>query len=171
MPLEDELLAIAEDARRVALGMVRERGRETLLLSDRPLGSFGARIALAARLALIDAEVELALTSLRRLRNAFAHTADEIRLADPAMRQRLAEATSAARRNPLWSPLEAVLSDHFRARGEARYVGEEPALRDYVLLITMVVIYLETAARTLQPLRPSRAVSTRQGIGPPPSAH
>ena len=77
--------AAAEEARSVALGMLRERGRgavlvgvarvdaalealltsalappsgrETLFHTDRPLGSFGAKVALAARLGLIDAPV------------------------------------------------------------------------------------------------------------------
>jgi hypothetical protein len=37
------------------------RGSETLFHTDRPLGSFGAKIALAARLGLIDATVEQSL--------------------------------------------------------------------------------------------------------------
>lgn len=103
--------AAAEEARSVALGMLRERGRgavlvgvarvdaalealltsalapprgrETLFHTDRPLGSFGAKVALAARLGLIDAPVEQALHSLRHVRNAFAHSTSEVRLADP----------------------------------------------------------------------------------------
>ena len=83
--LPDWIEAAAEEARSVALWMLRERGRgavlvgvarvdaaleallkvalapphgsETLFHTDRPLGSFGAKIALAARLGLIDAGV------------------------------------------------------------------------------------------------------------------
>ncbi len=85
--------AAAEEARSVALGMLRERGRgavlvgvarvdaaleallkaalapprgsEILFHTDRPLGSFGAKIALAARLSLIDAAVEQSLHTSR----------------------------------------------------------------------------------------------------------
>ena len=109
--------AEAEEARSVALGKLRERGRgavlvgvarldtalgvllaaalapprgsETLLHADRPLGSFGAKIALAARLGLIDPAVEQSLHNLRRLRNGFAHSTTSVRLADPPYRDRL----------------------------------------------------------------------------------
>jgi hypothetical protein len=49
-----------------------------------PLGSLGAKVALARRLGLIDAPVERALSALRKLRNAFAHSAESASLADPA---------------------------------------------------------------------------------------
>jgi hypothetical protein len=182
LPVQEELLEIAEAARQVALSMVRERGRgavlvgvarvdlgleallraalapprgrETLFLPDRPLGSFGARIALAARLGLVDAEVELALQNLRRLRNAFAHTTAEIRLGDPAIRQRLGEATRAARANALWHPLEAILTEHLASRGEPWAPSDDPGLRDFILLITILVAFLEATALQLRPPLP-----------------
>jgi hypothetical protein len=54
-----------------------------LFLPDRPLGSLGAKVALARRLGLIDGPVERALSALRKLRNAFAHSAESASLADP----------------------------------------------------------------------------------------
>ena len=77
---------------------------------DRPPGSFGARISLAARLGLIETPVEQALHTLRRVRNAFAHSSDSTFLSDPAYAERLAQAYRDARANPLWAPLETVLS-------------------------------------------------------------
>ena len=107
-----ESFRIAESARTIALQMMSERGRgavlvvgarvdaaleallkaalappsgpETLFLTDRPLGSFGARIALARRLGLIDRQVELALHTLRRVRNAFAHSTAQASLSEVA---------------------------------------------------------------------------------------
>ncbi|MFM8524464.1 MAG: hypothetical protein ACKOCM_02415 [Cyanobacteriota bacterium] len=107
--LPDWIEAAAEEARSVALGMLRERGRgavlvgvarvdaaleallkaalapprgsDTLFHADRPLGSFGAKISLAARLGLIDAAVE---QSLHGLRCAFSpgHSASSSRWRD-----------------------------------------------------------------------------------------
>jgi hypothetical protein len=81
-----------------------------LFMPDRPLGSLGAKVALARRLGLIDAPVERALSALRKLRNAFAHSAESASLADPAHSARLAEIYAEARTNPLWAPLETVLA-------------------------------------------------------------
>jgi hypothetical protein len=77
---------------------------------DRPLGSFGAWIGLAARLGLIETPVERALHTLRRVRNAFAHSSDSASLSDPAYAERLGQAYRDARANPLWAALETVLS-------------------------------------------------------------
>jgi len=93
--------AAAQVARTIALQMGEERGRgavlvgvarvdaalehlpqalmttapargDGLFLPERPLGSIGAKLALASRLGLIDEPVERALNVLR---NAFAHSA------------------------------------------------------------------------------------------------
>lgn len=186
--------AAAEEARSVALGMLRERGRgavlvgvarvdaalealltsalapprgrETLFHTDRPLGSFGAKVALAARLGLIDAPVEQALHSLRHVRNAFAHSTSEVRLADPPYRDRLREGIAQARRNLLWPPMEAILLKHMAARGEASQPEDDPGLADFVLLITILVAFLGTGARTVRHLTPSLTMSFERGITP-----
>jgi len=133
-----EALRVAESARTIALQMLQERGRgavlvgvarvdaalehllqavmsqgpskeDGLFLPERPLGSIGAKVALASRLGLIDPGVERALSTLRKLRNAFAHSADSAALADPAYSNRLEPIYAEARSNPLWAPLETVL--------------------------------------------------------------
>jgi hypothetical protein len=48
--------------------------------------------------------VERALSALRKLRNAFAHSAESASLADSAHSARLAEIYAEARTNPLWAP-------------------------------------------------------------------
>lgn len=165
---------VAEEAHAIALSMLEEKGRgavlvgaarvdtaleallkaalappssrETLFHPDRPLGSFGARIALAQRLGLIDPALEQALHALRRVRNAFAHPTASAVLSDPSHQQRLAESYRLARANPLWQPLEQVLEQH--------QPRPDPALRDYILLITILVAFLEAAARQLIPVQP-----------------
>jgi len=179
-------------ARHIALQMLEERGRGAVLVgvarvdaalerllqavllpapgrsdvlfqADRPLGSFGARISLAHRLGLIESPVERALHTLRRLRNAFAHSSDSASLADPAHAERLALSYREARSNPLWAPLETVLSQ----AGDAASPLVDPELRDYILLITILVAFLEASAQRLAP-QPPAVVMGFTGIYAPP---
>jgi hypothetical protein len=174
-PARDQL-QIAQAARTIALQMLQERGRGAVLVGvarvdvalerllqsvllpspgptdsffqpDRPLGSFGARITLAARMGLIDQPVEQALQTLRRVRNGFAHSTTTATLADPSHADRLGQAYAAGRSNPLWPPLERILQQQVGGEGTPL----DPALRDYILLITILVAFLEAAARKLSP--------------------
>jgi hypothetical protein len=170
---------VSEAARAIALQMLEERGRgavlvgvarvdtalehllqavmgpgpatnDGLFLPDRPLGSLGAKAALARRLGLIDSAVEGALNTLRKLRNTFAHSADSASLSDPAHSKRLECIYSEARDNPLWKPLETALA----AQSATAEGSLDPVLRDYILLITILVAFLEATAQQLQPIRP-----------------
>ena len=169
----------ADAARRIALQMLQERGRgavlvgvarvdaalerllqavllpspgrsDSLFQADRPLGSFGARISLAHRLGLIETLVERALHTLRRVRNAIAHSSDSASLSDTAYAEQMTQAYRDARGNPLWAPLETVLSK----AGGGGDPPVDPALRDYILLITIQVAFLEAAAQQLAPQPP-----------------
>jgi hypothetical protein len=135
----------ATAARRIALQMLEERGRGAVL------------VALAHRLQLIDGPVERALGVLRKLRNAFAHSAESASLTDPAHSSRLAEVYVEARTNPLWAPLETVLA----AQPASPRSPLEPALRDYILLITILVAFLEATAQQLLPYQPPAVMSFR----------
>jgi hypothetical protein len=177
-----EALRVAESAQRIALQMLEERGRgavlvgvarvdaalehllqalmapapqagqgDGLFLPDRPLGSLGAKVALARRLGLIDVRVEWALSALRKLRNAFAHSAESASLSDPVYSARLSEIYAEARTNALWTPLETVLA----AQTPTTHAPLEPALRDYILLITILVAFLEATAQQLRPYQPT----------------
>jgi hypothetical protein len=174
----------AAAARTIALQMLEERGRgavlvgvarvdtalehllqavmgpapakgDGLFLPERPLGSLGAKAALASRLGLIDPAVAQALAVLRKLRNAFAHSAESASLADPAHSARLADVVSQARSNPLWTPLETVLA----AQPPTPHGPLDPALRDYILLITILVAFLEATAHQLRPFQPPLVMS------------
>ena len=179
MPLSPDDLA-SDAARTIALQMLQERGRGAVLVgaarvdaalerllqavllpasgstdpffqSDRPLGSYGARITLAARLGLIEPPVEQALQTLRRVRNAFAHSTTTATLTDPGHADRLFQAYAAARENSLWLPLERILQQQVGGPGEPPV---EAGLRDYILLITILVAFLEAAAQKLSPQPP-----------------
>ncbi len=98
--------------------------------------------------------MERALNVLRKLRNAFAHSAESASLGDPAHSSRLGEVYADARNNPLWSPLETVLA----AQPPSAHGPLEPALRDYILLVTILVAFLEATAKQLSPFQPSAVV-------------
>jgi len=178
-------------ARAIALQMLEERGRGAVLVgvarvdaalerllqamlivspnrndglfqADRPLGSFGAKISLAHRLGLIESPVEQALHTLRRVRNAFAHSTTSASLADPAYAGRLAQAYQAAQSNPLWAPLQAALQQS----SDPKSKPVDLALLDYILLITILVAFLEAAAQQLAP-QPPAVVMGFAGIHPP----
>jgi hypothetical protein len=135
-------------------------GRDALFQPDRPLGSFGAKISLAHRLGLIDQSVERALHTLRRVRNTFAHSSQSAALSDPPHAGALTEAYREAQANQLWAPLQQAL-DNARTSGGTPL---DPALRDFILLITILVAFLEAAAQQLRPYEPP-VVMRFSGIG------
>ncbi len=178
-PASSPEAAAAQAARTIALQMLEERGRgavlvgvarvdaalehllqavmapggakgDGLFLPERPLGSLGAKVALAHRLGLIDNQVQSALSVLRKLRNSFAHSAESASLNDDSHRTRLAAVYADARTNPLWGPLTAVLA----AQPPSPHAPLDNALRDYILLITILVDFLEATAQQLRPLKP-----------------
>ena len=178
-PSSSPELVAAQAARTIALQMLEERGRgavlvgvarvdaalehllqavmpaasskdDGLFLPERPLGSIGAKVALASRLGLIDSTVERALNALRKLRNAFAHSAESASLSDPAHSSRLEGVYKEARVIPLWGQLESALA----ALTTTAKAELNPDLRNYILLITILVAFLEATAQQLQPWRP-----------------
>ena len=62
----------------------------------------------------------------------------------------MADVYADARANPLWAPLETVLA----AQPPSAHGPLEPALRDYILLITILVAFLEATAQQLRPIQP-----------------
>jgi hypothetical protein len=66
---------------------------------------------MVSSLGLIDTGVERAINALRKLRNAFAHTAESASLADPVHSSRLAKVYELDHANTLWAPLGTVLAD------------------------------------------------------------
>ena len=187
--MDQSLQGAASAVRAIALQMLEERGRgavlvgvarvdaalERVLLSvllpsegrgdalfqpDRPLGSFGAKISLAHRLGLIDQPVERALHTLRRVRNTFAHSSESAALSDPGHVGALTEAYREAQANPLWAPLQQAL-DNASGAGDQPL---DPTLRDYILLITILVAFLEATALQLQTYEPP-VVMRFSGIG------
>ena len=102
------------------------------------------------------------------LRNGFAHSTTPVRLADPPYSDRLRDSVTKARLNPLWQPMQVILEQHMAEQTSSRDVEEDPGLQSFVLLITILVAFLETAARLLSPIRPSLSLSFEEGINRTP---
>ena len=62
--------------------------------------------------------------------------------------------------------MQLVLRKHMAERAEANQVEHDPGLADFVRLITILVAFLETGARTVHPLRPSLSMTFERGISP-----
>ncbi len=99
--------------------MVHQPGTsDSLLDSDRPLGSFSARIALAYRLGLVDRDFESFLQSIRRLRNDAAHSSEHIDLSTSPHVDRVNHLHSLASKAPMWNflPKEELIAKTDPAR-------------------------------------------------------
>ena len=90
--------------------------RDALLATDRPLGSFSARIHACYRLGLIDAEFANALHSVRRIRNEFAHETFQSSLNEPRHRDRINQLVSPFRSSESFTSLRPMLSEWWPKR-------------------------------------------------------
>ncbi len=118
---------------------------DNLFDPEKPLGTLSAKIALASRLSLIEKPVEQAMQMIRKTRNDFAHSFDGICISDEVHQGRLARAYSEARKNPLWAPLEKTLTE----------AGIEKHLRDYILLVTVLVTFMEACSHRQERFLPA----------------
>ncbi|MEB3258392.1 MAG: DUF4145 domain-containing protein [Cyanobacteriota bacterium] len=178
MPPDPVTLSAAEQARTVVLQMMAERGRGVVLVGaarldlalehllqavmapstepddklftpDRSLGSFGAKITLAARLGLIEPSIERALHAIRNVRNDFAHSAGDPNLAEPHHQKRLQKVVPEAEPTPLWGALAPLLE---------RQSGLSSEEQSFILLVTLLVASIEACAVLQQPFSPRATV-------------
>lgn len=124
-------------------------GDDNLFDSDRPLGTFSAKIALAYRLGLIEKPVEHALQMIRRVRNEFAHSFEDARLTESEHRNRLSRPYADARTNPLWSILEGIFKEHTETSAE---------VREYICLVVVLVSFMEAVTHMQTVLVPALQV-------------
>jgi hypothetical protein len=73
-------------------------GRDELLDTDGPLGTFSSKIHIAYRLGLIDTEFSRTLHRIRKIRNSFAHEVDGCSLESGTHRDRVRELSAPLRR-------------------------------------------------------------------------
>jgi len=122
---------------------------DKLFTPDRSLGSYGAKISLAARLGLIEPAIEQALHAVRSVRNDFAHSAGEPTLAEPRHQKRLQRVYPEAERSPLWMAMAPLL------HSQPELTTEEQA---FILLVTMLVASIEACALLQKPFSPRATV-------------
>ena len=122
---------------------------DKLFTPDRSLGSYGAKISLAARLGLIAAPIEQALHAIRSVRNDFAHSAGEPTLAEPRHQKRLQRVYPEAEPSPLWIALAPLL------QSQSGLTAQE---QSFILLVTTLVASIEACALLQTPFSPRATV-------------
>jgi hypothetical protein len=128
-------------------------GKDELLDGDSPLATFSARINIAYRLGLIDAEFSRALHLVRRIRNTFAHEVSSASLDSGAHRDRIRELTGPFVDN--WALQEML---------EKLFDGADTAGAHFRGCIALLSLRLDGAIETRKRLERSAA----WGIVPPP---
>lgn len=174
--------AAADEARKIAIQLLKEGGRGAVLLGaarldyalerllkavmhphvggddnlfdpDRPLGTFSAKISLAYRLGLIEKPVENALQMIRKVRNDFAHSFGDTNLAEQTYQNRLATPYTNCRTNPLWDSLQPIFESNTTTPRE---------LRDFICLVVILVSFMEAATHMQIPFKPTIQVRIKK---------
>lgn len=128
-------------------------GRDDLLDTERPLGTFSAKISIAYRLGLIDKDFEYALQVIRKIRNSFAHSIENERLSRSSHHDRLAEVGKILRG---YEGIEFIATSDPSA---ASSISKDFAVFCGVLFV--LVIGLSTAAHISEPIKPVRTWKLR----------
>jgi DNA-binding MltR family transcriptional regulator len=116
---------------------------DELLDGDSPLSTFGARIEIAFRLGLIDANLTRALHQIRKIRNSFAHESIGISLNSGAHRDRVRELVVGIKSYSIFDKfLDLIKRQHQDASAEFRAA---------VALISLRLQGLCEVIRTIEP--------------------
>ena len=134
------------------------KGQDNLFSQERPLRTFGAKIALAYRLGLIDGDFEHALRMVQRTRNEFAHSIEDASFSDPRTMSRLDEITNIAQQSKWWDEIHASQV----VRDPRIPVSSSKSGLDFCTAISMMVVALEAAVRCTEPFHVEQPV----GFGP-----
>lgn len=130
-------------------------GSDNLFDSDRPLGSFSAKIALAYRLGVIDRNFEHALQMIRKIRNAFAHSINVASLSEPPYNGQLNELIRDVKKD----------GDSFdNMVHQLRQGGFPEKLLNFcaaVIVLLMSLEMVEAVSDQLQPIKTAKLDKTR----------
>ena len=124
-------------------------GDDNLFDPDRPLGSFSAKISLAWRMGLLDAETEKSLQMIRKIRNDFAHAETRISLSDSAVKSRIRELAACAR--------HAATGFDELVKSTSETVGSELSA-SFCMCLAIVGNVIERCTRKNGPIKVSQAV-------------
>lgn len=125
-------------------------GSDPLLDSERPLGTFSARISMAYRLGLIDQDFEHSIQMLRKMRNDFAHHFEDESLSSPAQKSRLREMIKWAGQSELYKSV---------AKLDIVWERKKPEHIQFVICIHCMVVLLMDGVNSLHRVDAGRALS------------
>lgn len=128
-------------------------GRDDLFDTDRPLGTFSAKIAISYRLGLIDKDFEYALQALRRIRNSFAHSIENETLSKASHHDRIFEVKK------ILSGYEQLGTSGQSLQPVNLKIGKD--LNDFCAILMVLIIGLDIAAHISEPVKPSRTFRLR----------
>jgi hypothetical protein len=119
----------------------------------RPLGAFSARIAIAFRIGLIDAEVARSLDLIRRIRNEIAHEARLASLSSDEHIKRVKELARPFHRDPKFVDFMFVGSKGARKPDSRNYVTKE-----FIACVTLLAGWIRAATEVIAPLNSGSAL-------------
>jgi hypothetical protein len=120
-------------------------GNDNLFQSDRPLGTFSAKISLAFRLSLIDKTIEHALQMTRKIRNDFAHSFEDQSLSMQSHRNRLQKPIADAQRSSLWPELYKTMNQ----------ATNDIDVLNFMILVVILVAHIEAVAQLQSEFKPA----------------
>lgn len=119
---------------------------DDLFDGDGPLSTFSAKINLAFRLGLIDAQFAKALHSIRKIRNNFAHEVYDAQLDTGTHRDRIRELTILLSMSPLFSEVKEIY-----------FSDKSGPASDFFTILTLLTARLDTLLTRITPLEGIKA--------------
>ena len=122
---------------------------DELLDGDSALGTFSAKIQLAYRLGLLDAEFTRALNLIRKIRNEFAHEASTVSLSHPSHRDRIRHLVSSLKSTKAFNAFKDLsMLNH-----------TEGSARDFRAALALICARLENAVDRVSRIDESRCTA------------
>lgn len=128
-------------------------GKDDLLDTERPLGTFSARICAAYRLGLIDKDFEYSLQVIRKIRNSFAHSIENEALSKSSHHDRLFEVAKILKG---YEGVELLASSVTQERSN---ISKDFAI--FCGVLGVLLIGLSIAAHISEPVKPTLTFKLR----------
>ena len=121
-------------------------GKDNLFDTDRPLNSFGTKIALAHRIGIIDTDLEQALRMFQKIRNDFAHSTQHETLVSPRHSDKL---------NVIMKVVKSSKS-FAKTRDIFGHIVPSQEVADFTTAVDLTIILLECSMLVNTRLAPDR---------------
>ena len=120
---------------------------DELVDGDRPLSSFSARISIALRLGLIDAEIARSLDLIRKIRNDFAHSARLTSLSSETHIKRVKELVRPFHRDPRF--INMFLTERkSRRKPTVKWIVTD----EFIACVTLLAVWIRAVTEVVVPL-------------------